>query len=371
MRNQECCVLIPSLSPDQRLPDYVKALLKAGFGGVVVVNDGSAAEYNGFFDQCAAMEGCSVIGYPANHGKGYALRCGIRYIRENTGFTGIITADSDGQHTPADTEKMAAAMDGSAKYWLGSRDFTGRNKNIPTKSRLGNRITSVVFKLFYGPYLPDTQTGLRAFPMALCTYMEGIGGDRFEYEMNTLIHCSEDKISMAVVPIETVYLNENKSSHFHPFRDSWRIYKLILGNFIRYMGSSLLCWAIDYGLWALLYYLLFTRVMPEEKQLFSFSLAYLCAKVSARVVSSLLNFFLNRKYVFEKEKCKGAMLRYYILVVLALAVSALTGSFLTGLMPKLAWLFTLIVDIAIYFINYRVQKAWVFREQGNTKEDKQ
>ena len=42
MKPQECCVLIPSLSPDDRLPAYVKELLAAEFGLILVVDDGSA-----------------------------------------------------------------------------------------------------------------------------------------------------------------------------------------------------------------------------------------------------------------------------------------------------------------------------------------
>lgn len=164
MNQKDCCVLIPSLSPDERLPEYVKALLESGFGGVVVVNDGSARSYDHFFDELKLLPGCTVLGYEVNRGKGYALRTGIRHIYENTAFEGIITADSDGQHTPPDTLKLAAALEKGSTMLLGSRDFVSEDSNIPKKSRFGNRTTSFVFKLLYGQYLPDTQTGLRAFP---------------------------------------------------------------------------------------------------------------------------------------------------------------------------------------------------------------
>ena len=35
MKPQECGILIPSLSPDERLPAYVKELVAAGFGLVL------------------------------------------------------------------------------------------------------------------------------------------------------------------------------------------------------------------------------------------------------------------------------------------------------------------------------------------------
>ena len=46
MQAKQLCVLIPSLEPDERLPVYVDALLAADFGQIVIVNDGSSAQYD-------------------------------------------------------------------------------------------------------------------------------------------------------------------------------------------------------------------------------------------------------------------------------------------------------------------------------------
>lgn len=368
MNKKNCCVLIPSLSPDRRLPDYVKALLAAGFGGVVVVNDGSKPEYNSFFDECAAQEGCFVTGYSVNRGKGYALRTGIRYIRENTSFDGIITADSDGQHTPEDTEKMAEKLDSNSGLLLGSRDFTSSNPNIPPRSRFGNRITSLVFKLFYGTYLPDTQTGLRAFSRSLFTKMEEVTGDRFEYEMNVLIHCSKDKIPMAVVPIDTVYLEENKSSHFNTVKDSWRIYKLMIGTFIRFIGVSLLCWLIDNLLFDFLLYCVLPQKETVRWLMWDVSSSLLIAYFAARAVSATVNFTLNRKAVFCRKGGKNAILRYICLALCCLLISATVTAIVDHFVPGIAWLIKLIVDLVMFCANYKVQEKWVFPEEKNEEK---
>ena len=76
MNPQECCVLIPSLSPDERLPEYVQALRGAGFGLVLVVDDGSAETYQEIFSRIAAWLGCHVLHHGVNRGKGAALRTG-------------------------------------------------------------------------------------------------------------------------------------------------------------------------------------------------------------------------------------------------------------------------------------------------------
>ena len=159
-------------------------------------------------------------------------------------ITGVITADADGQHTVADCLHLAEQLEkGERALYLGSRDFN--LENVPPKSRSGNKITSVIFKLLYGQYLPDTQTGLRAFRKEELPFMAEVEGERYEYEMKVLIACSRARIPMIPITIETIYENENEGTHFHPIRDSYRIYKVILGGFVKFMGTSLICFLVD------------------------------------------------------------------------------------------------------------------------------
>ena len=70
--------------------------------------------------------------------------------------------------------------------------------------------------------------------------------------MNMLIYFSMHKIPFRIIPIETIYLEENKSSHFHPLRDSWRIYKLLLGSFLRFSAAAIVSLLVDYAVLSLL-----------------------------------------------------------------------------------------------------------------------
>ena len=226
-------ILIPSLEPDDRLPAYVRKLRERGFTRAVIVNDGSSEKYQPIFDELAAMEGVTVLKHEVNRGKGCGLKTGYTYIRDHMpDASGVITADADGQHTVEDCWKLAEALtDSKRAMYLGSRDFN--LPNVPPKSRFGNKTTSTVFKLLYGQWLPDTQTGLRAFRREDLQFMIDVPGERFEYEMQVLIACARAKIAMIPLTIETVYENENEGTHFHPIRDSYRIYKVILGGFFK------------------------------------------------------------------------------------------------------------------------------------------
>jgi len=357
-------VLIPSLEPDDKLVPYLKELLAEGLR-VLVVDDGSSEKYQPIFNEAESLEGCWVTHHEVNKGKGEALKTGYRYIKEAEAFkdcSQIVTADADGQHILPDVINVAkAAYEKPDSLILGSRDFS--LPQVPPKSRYGNRITSFVFWLLYSRWLPDTQTGLRGFGRGLLDFMTDVEGSRFEYEMNVLIACSRSKVPMEVVTIETVYHNENSGTHFHPIRDSIKIYKVILKNFFKFMSSSFVGTAIDLCLCFILFDVLRSAGLNPE------SLRITVATVTARVVSASVNFMLNKNFVFKlKDHGSRALVRYIILCVCIAALSSMGVTALhagLGLSDKIA---KVICDTLLFFLSYRVQRSWVFDDKIARKE---
>ena len=355
---QNAAILIPSLEPDERLPAYIRKLSENGFGHIVVVDDGSSEAYQPMFREVESIERAVVLHHDVNHGKGVALKTGYRYILEHLPEAeGIITADADGQHTVPDCIRLAEKLaEGKKVLYLGSRDFS--LPGIPPKSRGGNRITSAVFRLLYGQYLPDTQTGLRAFRREELQFMINVEGERFEYEMKVLIACSRAGIPMIPVTIETIYENENEGTHFHPVRDSFRIYKVILGSFIRFMASSITCVALDQGIFNLLNLAVFAN--GDKK---SASVILLCTVV-ARVISATVNFLLNRGLVFGNRGNAGKAFARYVILAAAIMLLSAGGTWLLGQAGMSSTVAKLIVDSLLYFVSYRVQQQWVFKEEA-------
>ncbi len=357
-------ILIPSLEPDDRLAAYIRALSEAGFGYIVVVDDGSGATYQQIFKDVESVDRTIVLHHDINKGKGVALKTGYRYIEEHLPeVKGIITADADGQHTVPDCIRLAEKLSGGQNaLYLGSRDFN--LPEVPPKSKSGNKITSTVFKLFYGVWLPDTQTGLRAFPRDYLSFMLNVEGDRYEYEMKVLIACTTAKIPIVPVTIETIYENGNEGTHFHPIRDSYRIYKVILGSFIKFAAASLFCFLVDQLLFNVLRVYLFPALgirlefaLPFGIKLDNTSLS----NYTARLFSGILNFKLNKDVVFKVREKRGAVLRYIVTAVIIIILSTLgiKGLGLLGMSPLLA---KLLVDTLLYFLSYRIQRQWVFKE---------
>ncbi len=354
----DAVILIPSLEPDERLPAYIRKLTESGFGHVVVVDDGSPESYQEIFRRIGEIDPrVQVLHHEVNRGKGVALKTGYRWIEENLPeISGVITADADGQHTVPDCVRLAEELEkGERALYLGSRDFS--LPNVPPKSKSGNRFTSVLFFLLYGKWLQDTQTGLRAFRKEDLGFMTEVEGERFEYEMNVLIACARHEIPMIPITIETIYEDENRGTHYHPFRDSMRIFRVIVRGFVKFMGVSILCFLVDHALFNLLNLAIFGNRADKLAKYILISTAL------ARVVSASLNFLLNKKFVFKlKGHAGGAVWKYIALAVGIMLLSA-GGVWLLGQIGVNSTIAKLLVDPLLYFLSFRAQENWVFSEK--------
>ena len=202
-----------------------------GFRDILLINDGSKPENRHYFtDAAAAHPEITLLHHEVNRGKGAALKTAIAYYLANRPEgIGVVTVDGDGQHHKLDILACAESMADSGEVTLGVRDFD--QPDVPWRSRFGNKTTCAIFKFFVGMAVSDTQTGLRAISRRDLPTMLEIQGDRFEYETNMLLTLKRKSIPFREVKIRTVYIEENKSSHFRVIRDSWKIYKLILAHF--------------------------------------------------------------------------------------------------------------------------------------------
>ncbi len=61
-----------------------------------------------------------------------------------------------------------------------------------------------------------------------------VKGERFEYETNMLLEFKQSHIDFVEVQIETVYIEENASTHFNPIKDSlkniWCYFKFLFSS---------------------------------------------------------------------------------------------------------------------------------------------
>lgn len=220
--------VIPCYNPPEVFSNIILELYSMGVRDVIIIDDGSN---NKRIFSIANKKGYTVIEHNTNKGKGEAIKSGIRYYRKHfiNKYKGIVMIDCDGQHRVWDMDKVGQEMIHSDKFTMGVRNFN--IDGVPFRNKMGNKITSLVFKWMFGVYIKDTQTGLRGVPNRLIDTVLNIDGERYEYEINMLMDIVKMKEEIKEVEIETVYDNNRKRySYFNPFKDSYRIYKEMIKN---------------------------------------------------------------------------------------------------------------------------------------------
>ena len=371
-------IIIPAYEPDEKLLGLIDELNNAGLGPVIVVNDGSDKARFGQIFEGVAQKGATVLTHAVNMGKGRALKTSFNYcLNTYEDLLGVITADSDGQHTAEDIEKCKEALieacvgksDNATTSDVGStlvavdevdscqgetlvlgcRDFN--ESGIPARSVFGNKTTSRVMKLLLGLSISDTQTGLRGISVPFMKYLLTEKGERFEFETNMLIATKELGIKIVEVPIKTIYLEENKSSHFNPILDSIRIYAV----FVKFLFSSLSSSVVDIVMFSI--FCSMFRNVPV-------AIGYvMLATILARVISAIYNFLINYKVVFKGKGSKSqAAIKYFVLAVCIMLLSGGLVTFFTGLLPMVPeFVVKIPVDCVLFLLSFVVQREIVYK----------
>ena len=266
----------------------VRALSRSLVWAIVVVDDGSGSAFSPTFDQVGNLPRVTVLRHQRNLGKGAGLKTGMRHILATFSHAaGVVTADADGQHHPTDILEVCRRLVGSPQALImGVRGFEGK---IPFRSRFGNEITRKVMNVVLGRDLSDTQSGLRAIPRPLMEQLLKVPASGYEFELEMLVAAKHLGVPVIEQPIRTIYQPGNPTSHFHPLRDSMRIYFVLL----RFSLVSLLSSALDN--------LLFFLAIQAGVSLMG-------AQLGARIVSVLFNYSAVRKAAFHSGETHRVVL---------------------------------------------------------------
>lgn len=341
--------IIPAYNPDKKFHVVIEDLIKEGFNHIIVVNDGTDDKYINLFDKVKENENCVLLTHEVNRGKGRALKTAFNYFLKNfPNDIGVVTLDADNQHRVKDVVKCANELKNNPKSLvIGTRNFN--LKDVPKRSELGNKITSFAFKTLCGLDIKDTQSGLRAIPKDFVEKLIDVKGERFEFETNMLLETKLLKIPIKELKIDTVYIDGNTKSNFNPLLDSISIYKGIF----KFICSSFISIICDYFLFIVLGIIF--SFLPKGIEL-------LIAIFGARLVSSIINFNLNRKIVFKNSSnIRRLILKYYFLAIILITVSYIGVYFFTINLNFSELISKIIVDIILFLASYKVQVNWVFK----------
>src|SRR5271157_1999725 len=338
-------VVIPAYRPSAALVEVVRALAERQFSAILVVDDGSGEEFQGIFADAAAIPGVQLLRHATNLGKGAALKTGINpALCTVPDLAGVVTADADGQHDPADIERVAESlMAHPQSLVLGCRAF---HEDVPLRSRFGNILTSAIMHALMGRKMADTQTGLRGLPASFALRTLKLEATGYEFELEMLIAAHQLGIPIVEESIRTIYEPGNRSSHFNPIVDSMKIYFVLL----RFGSVSLLTALLD----NLVFYLAYRHGGN-----------ILASQVLGRVFAVAFNYSMVRSSVFYSHQQHRKVLPKYLLLVLASGTVSYGGIRLLstnlGINPVPA---KLLVETVLFFVNFAVQRLFIFKPDG-------
>jgi GtrA-like protein len=283
-----------------------------------------------------------VLRNAVNIGKGAALKLGLNFaLTRFRDLRGIVTADADGQHRLKDIVGVANQLAATPhNLVLGVRTF---GAGTPMRSLIGNTISQIVYRLLLGVRLSDTQTGLRGIPKAFAEECLAIRSNRYEFETEQLALIGPKGNKVAEIPIETVYENNNASSHFDPFFDSFRIYFIVL----RYAFSSIVTSLVDLVVFGLV---------------LSLSGSVMTSNLAARMVALGLQFQLLKSFVFQSRAGLLKLVSFVAYVMIMGLISGVLQEALTSYVGIGALPAKPLIETLMFIFNFLFLRTLLFRE---------
>jgi glycosyltransferase involved in cell wall biosynthesis len=338
-RAESIVVLIPAYRPTEILCKLIEQLRGASAHHIVIVDDGSGVDYTHIYERAAQTAGTTVLRNAINLGKGAALKHGMNHILvHHPDCIGIVTADADGQHAVKDivgvTNALAETPDSAI---FGVREFSG---DIPLRSKLGNYVSRYAYRFLIGVKLSDTQTGLRGIPKQLMKLCLEIRSNRYEFETEQLASLKTEQIPIREIPIETIYIDGNRESHFRPLRDSAKIYFVLL----RYSIASIITFFTDI--------VVFWLVFGSTQQI-------LLSNMSSRLVALWVQLALLQSFVFRKGITLRVFVSYIALVFVSGFISSALQTQLLQFIP-VPVLVKIIADTVFFVFNFLFIRDIIF-----------
>jgi len=347
MENELYAFVIPAYNPDENLINVVNEILTKSNNKIFIIDDGSRDESENIFQVFCDEEKYNnviLLKHAVNLGKGAALKTVFNYILVNYSYIkGVVTLDSDGQHSIDDCLKILRRLEeNNDAFVLGHRTFS---KDIPLKSYVGNNISKFIYKIILGRDFKDTQTGLRALGREFMKECLKIKSNRFEFETEQLALAVNRRIDIMEVPIQTIYIENNKASSFRPLVDSFKIYFVLF----RYGLSSIITAVVDFIVFVIS---------------LSFGANVFVANMLARTVSIGVQFILLDRYVFySKAKIINFVLfasYVYIMGILsAMTQIGIINHFETSILVT-----KILVEGILFFVNFAVLRLYIFTKKG-------
>jgi uncharacterized protein (DUF2062 family) len=230
-------VIAPSYNHASPLARVLEELARLNLP-VIAVNDG-ATDDTGSVLAAWLHSGSSgalrhVLTHAVNQGKAGALRSGFdEAVR--LGFSHAATIDTDGQHDVADLLNLIqVSAQNPGALVVGARVPDG--SGAPGANRVGRALSNALVWLESGVMVTDSQTGMRAYPLAHLKELTGSAA-RYGFETEVLTKAGWSGVPVIESPIRSIYsVPGGRTTHFRFWGDTFAA----AGMHVRLLGRALL-----------------------------------------------------------------------------------------------------------------------------------
>lgn len=333
-------VILPVFRPDGALVKLARELAADGLGPVVV-DDGSGPGYESVFS--ALPERTRIIRNTARRGVGAAIKAAMKHIKEHMpDCKAIATVSSPARYCAAEIRRVLEhARDGALV--LGSRMLS---KKAPVAARAKFSLERRLFSMTSGKNVDDIRTGLCVIgrnDMDMFTNVPGDGGD---FEINALVSAARSGMEIVEVPLG--------QEDMPPRGESWKDMAAVYKCAALFLASSLFAFGLEFALLVGLRSAM--KPLGEE-------MALLIAVILSRVISCVVNYETNRRFVFKSAApVGGSFFRYVLVAALVLVVNYALIRFCVLVMRWPMGYSKVAVESLLFFLNFALQGLIVYRE---------
>lgn len=201
----------------------IRPLVEATRGkvdAVIVVDDGST---DGTGEAVGGLD-IRLLRHETAGGKAAALATGFAAALED-GAERVVTLDGDGQHDPAELDRLLDAARQYPDHLIVGARIRQRHRQ-PGIRRFANRFADFWISWASGQRLPDSQSGYRIYPRGLLERIHPSTARRhgFVYETAMLIDGARAGYPALAVEIDSIYRDNARPSYFRPGKDVWEIF---------------------------------------------------------------------------------------------------------------------------------------------------
>ncbi|WP_105264632.1 glycosyltransferase family 2 protein [Pseudoalteromonas sp. T1lg76] len=230
------CIVIPNYNHTHAIDQVLAQLSGAGYK-IVMVDDGSHAEAQKYFDELAQQySDLTLLRHQINQGKGGAVQTGLRWAYEN-GYSHALQVDADGQHCLADMNRLVECSRENPEAIISGRPQY--DDSVPKHRYLSRYITHFwVWVETLSLSIKDSMCGFRVYPLAPCMalFARCELGKRMDFDIEIMVRMYWRGTPSRFVDTQVIY-PEDGVSHFQPLADnlkiSWLHTRLFFGMLVR------------------------------------------------------------------------------------------------------------------------------------------